>query len=447
MMGRYRKVFAAMLTSGVASVLSSIAMVARDLLMAKQFGVSGSVDGYLISYTFLMFVASVFANSIMPALMPAYIRLRTAVGEHASLALAWRAALAAACAVSLIAIVIAALSPQLIAILASNFSSSGRAISRETLLWMLGILPVQTFLAVLTVIANSRGAYLRPGLAPALPSIAAAVVLFLFARSFGIGVVAAATLCGAIVQLLLFPIEWRGLWSAKGQWKDDARVWGDLVRQYWPVVASGVLMSATPLVDQAMAATMAEGSVATLSYGQKLSGLVLSVSSIALSNAVLPHLSEMAARDAWAEIGHSLRVFRRVILAVVLPATAILYFFSEPIAILVFERGAVSRVDAINIAHVQALFLLQMPFYLLGMLSVRLISALKANVILMYGTALSIVLKVLFNYVLMQWFGLRGIALATTCVYVVACAYLTISAWRILRLRSEASRLGTALSG
>jgi putative peptidoglycan lipid II flippase len=76
---------------------------------------------------------------------------------------------------------------------------------------------------------------------------------------------------------------------------------------------------------------------------------------------------------------------------------------------------------------------------MMGILCVRLISALKANIVLMYATLLSLVLKLSFNFVLMRWLGVRGIALATSLVYVFACIFLFVASRALLRRQPESA--------
>jgi len=77
---------------------------------------------------------------------------------------------------------------------------------------------------------------------------------------------------------------------------------------------------------------------------------------------------------------------------------------------------------------VQTIILLQVPLYVVGMLFVRLISALKANQFDDVGQTSSISSYALFlNYVLMQRFGVVGIALATSLMYLISCCFLMVS--------------------
>ena len=108
-----------------------------------------------------------------------------------------------------------------------------------------------------------------------------------------------------------------------------------------------------------------------------------------------------------------------------MPITAVFFFFSDLIVETLFERGAFGSEDTKQVSQIQMFYALQIPFYILGILAVRLISSLKSNYILMYGAAISLPLNIALNYVFMQWFGVSGIALSTACVYLVSFIFLT----------------------
>jgi putative peptidoglycan lipid II flippase len=141
----------------------------------------------------------------------------------------------------------------------------------------------------------------------------------------------------------------------------------------------------------------------------------------------------MVAASDWAGIRHTLKTYIYLILLVTIPLTLILVFFSEPLVRLFFERGAFTSADTWRVSQVQALFLLQVPFYFLGILMVRLISSLKMNRILMQAAIINLFLKITFNYLLMQRLGAAGIALSTTLVYVVSFIYCSIMLYKQIK--------------
>ncbi len=183
-------------------------------------------------------------------------------------------------------------------------------------------------------------------------------------------------------------------------------------------------MSSTVIVDNAMASQLGSGSVATLSYGRKLVLLAISIPTLSISRAVFPFFSQLVAQQNWAELRALMRRSQRVVLLGMIPLTIVLFCFSRPLTTLVLQRGAFSPEDTDSVAWTQALYALQIPFYAISMLYVRLISSLGRSHLLTLSTIVSIVLNIALNYVLMQYMGVAGIALSTSIVYAAACLFL-----------------------
>jgi putative peptidoglycan lipid II flippase len=176
------------------------------------------------------------------------------------------------------------------------------------------------------------------------------------------------------------------------------------------------------------------GSVASLNYGNKLVGMATEIGSMALATAVLPHFSVMVARRDWSSIRRTLRVYVRLIVLTALPATVILILLSKAIVRILFERGAFTAADTSLVATIQVLYLLQVPFVMVGMLFVRLASSLQRNQILLWGAGITLPLNVVLNLTLMRWLGVAGIALSTSLVFVVSCSYLVVVVQGALRI-------------
>jgi putative peptidoglycan lipid II flippase len=151
----------------------------------------------------------------------------------------------------------------------------------------------------------------------------------------------------------------------------------------------------------------------------------LAIGATALGTAVLPHFSRMVTSADWEGVRHTLRTYVTLILKISTPFALVAMVLSEPIVRALFQRGAFTEMDTHIVAQVQVFLLLQIPIYLVGILIVRLISALKANYILMWGCVLNFILNVILNYVFMQWLHITGIALATFVVYLWSVSFLS----------------------
>jgi len=208
-----------------------------------------------------------------------------------------------------------------------------------------------------------------------------------------------------------------------------------------PMLGAAFLMGGTALVDQSMAAMLSGGSVAALSYASKVISVVMAIGSLALSTAALPYFSQMAARGDWYGCRHTLKRYTVLVFVVTVPSTFLLIFFSQPLVKILFQRGAFTSADTELVSRVQIYYSIQIPFYILGALFLRFLSAAKRNDAIMYISAISLVADVVLHLVLMRIWGVAGIALSTSLVYVLAFALLAFCSIRIFE--GNASRMAT----
>jgi len=204
--------------------------------------------------------------------------------------------------------------------------------------------------------------------------------------------------------------------------------------QYWPMMAASFLMGSIHIVSQSMAAMLDPGSVSALSYGNKVTAGLLGIGATAVSTAFLPHFSRMVAMADWDGIRQTLLTYTGVLLVATIPVTLILIYWSEPVVALLFQRGAFTEADTKVVGQVQTMYLLQVPFYLVSMLFVRFVTALRSTYVMVWGNVLNLAICIALTYVLMQRFGVVGIALATSTMYLVSCGFLILVSLALLRI-------------
>ena len=288
--------------------------------------------------------------------------------------------------------------------------------------------------AVWGAVLNAGERFALTSAAPLVTPVVIAAALVSFGKIFGIYALVMGTLCGFFMEagLLATGLHRQG-YALAPRWCGMDGPMKRVFRQYLPMAGGALLMGGTTLVDQAMAAMLGSGSVSVLSYGNKLSAFVIGISSFTMGTAVFPHFSRMVALGDVASIRHTLKTYARLILLFSVLTTLFLVIFSEPLVRLIFERGSFTEADTRQVAWVQAIYAMQLVFYILGILFVRLISSMKGNAILMYSALISLPLNAGLNYLLMRYMGVAGIALSTVLVYAFALAFLSIMSFRMLK--------------
>ena len=431
-----RKIFRAAFTIALVSTVAKGGVVLKDLVVARVFGRSDALDAFLIAFLVPSFVLALVMSSLGSALIPVLVETRQKRGTEAEQKLLSSMMLLSMSFLVLIATLLGLFAPFYLPVLGSSFSAQKLLLTRQILYCLLPFLVFSGLAIFVSGVLSAYKKFALPALVPiATPLITIAAILWtpkswsVFALA--IGVVAGGFLEAAILLRLLktcgmrFRLRWHGL---------DADV-RSVLGQYAPVLAGSVLMCSTTVIDQAMAAMLPSGSVAALSYANKIVALIVAIGATALSTAILPYFSHMVAEQDWAGCRHTLKRYTALTFATTVPLTLALIAFSHPLIRLIFQRGAFTAVDTDLVSHVQICYFIQVPFYMCGMLFVRFLSSIRRNDVLMYGSAISLALDISLNLVLMRKMGIAGIALSTSLVYVVAFIILGALSVRLLRQR------------
>ena len=429
-----RRIFAAMVTVGGFTALVKLAAVVKEMAIAYQFGTSDELDAFLIALLLPAFAVTLIGGSLNAALIPTYIQVREQEGQPAA-----ERVLASVMVVStgflvVLSIILALTSSYFLPLIASGFSAEKMAVTQSLYYGLLSTLVLSGVATTWGAILNAENRFALAAVAPMATSIVTIPVVIVMAKYWGSYALVIGMVGGALIEAGF--VGWgltRAGVSLIPRWCGASPAVKQVLQQYAPMVAAAFLLSSASVVSQSMAATLGPGSVSALAYGSKVTNLMLGIGALAVSKAVLPHFSRMVAMRDWQGLRHSLLVYSRWLLIGTVPVTVALIYYSEPVVALVFQRGAFSAEDAHLVGQVQAMYLLQVPLYVMSIIFVRLISALKANQLFIWGNAINLSVCIVLTYALMQMFGVLGVALATSLMYCISAGYLIFFSLRRLR--------------
>ena len=196
------------------------------------------------------------------------------------------------------------------------------------------------------------------------------------------------------------------------------------------MLAGQALLSVGTVVDQVFAAHIGAGSIATLSYANRIVALVLGLGATVVSRATLPVFSQAHAKGSprvsrmamhWAQLLFGLGV-----------AALIVSWWLAPMGVrILFERGAFTARDTQAVAEVLRYALFQVPFFFSGLVFVSFISSKHNYNSLAVCGFLGLVVKLISNAVLVPWMALNGLVLANAVTYGCNTVLLGVMAKRI----------------
>jgi peptidoglycan biosynthesis protein MviN/MurJ (putative lipid II flippase) len=187
-------------------------------------------------------------------------------------------------------------------------------------------------------------------------------------------------------------------------------------------VAGSLFAALNPMINIMFANSIGPGSVATVEYANRLWNFV----PLLFSGSLMIFYSQRSraeSRQDERDSGntHAVAIYLGVI-ALVFSLAVI--FGSTDIINLIYGRGNMTAVDKSALAHLLSMYLLGSSAYIAGLVYVRAISALGKVYILTQAAALSVLLNLLFNLIMIHFFGLSGIGIAVSLTNIVISLFL-----------------------
>jgi len=439
-----RRVFRAMAVVTAAGILVKVAATAKEIAVAGVFGRSDAMDAFLTAALIPGLLINLISESMNQALVPTLVRVREREGhdraqELLSNSMMWMCLLLATASAGM-----ALAARGFFPLIAWHYPAAKLDLSVRLFYALLPVVLLTGIATNCTAVLNTFDRFATPALAPLVIPVTIVAGALLWGGRMGVWAMVYATLAGSLIHAALVA----GMMEAHGyrfrlRWHGMTEASWEVARQYGPVLLSSIVASGGLLVDQGMAATQPAGSVSALVYASRFVGVVLTLLAGAISTALAPYFSRMVALEDWKGCRSTLHTWVLATGLITVPITVALMCGAHLLIRITLERGAFRPTDTAVVTPVLAMYAIQIPFFACSRIFYRFLVALRRTDLILYCGVLNLVLDVVLNLILMHWFGVAGIALATSLWAVSTFLFLCYWTWRLLpqkyaaELRSE----------
>jgi putative peptidoglycan lipid II flippase len=428
--GHHRRLASSTLIFSVATGLSRVLGLVREMVAAYYFGINGKINAFTVAFQIPNLMRALLADA---ALSGAFVPVFSDLLEKGDRKRAWRVASTIFWLVLLVLGGLTALFILIAPILIRPFGEPGGDFDLAVGLSRV-LFPIVVLLGlsgVIVGILNTYDHFTVPALTPVFWNLAIIAGLALgVPRVSGedaqLYVYAGAILVGTLIQLLL-PVPWlRGL-DGRLQlvldWRDPA------VRRFFtlmlPVTLTLGLINVNAVIDTLFASRLLDPDLApaAINAAFRLYMLPQGMFSVAVATVLFPALARLAARNDLDGFRATVSTGLRQIAFLLIPASIVSAVLAEPIVRLVYERGAFTEADVTIVAGCLAAFSLGLVFNGWMLMLTRGFYGLQSNwipTLVAVGTlGLNAVLDVALYRV-----GIWGIPLSTSLVNIVGAGLL-----------------------
>jgi len=428
----HRKLARSTLIFSVATGLSRVLGLVREMVAAYYFGINGKINAFTVAFQIPNLVRALLADA---ALSGAFVPVFSDLLEKGERKRAWRVASTVFWLVLLVLGGLTALFILAAPLLIKPFGDPGGDFDLAVGLSRV-LFPIVVLLGlsgVIVGILNTYDHFTVPALTPVFWNLAIIIGLWVGvprvdSETAGLYVYAFAILIGTVIQLLL-PVPWlRGL-DGRLQlvldWRDPAvrRIFALML----PVTLTLGLINVSAVVDTLIASRLVDPDLAPAAINSafRLYMLPQGMFSVAVATVLFPALARLAARNDLAGFRATVSTGLRQIGFLLIPASVVSAVLAVPIVRLVYERGAFTASDTTVVAQCLAAFSIGLVFNGWMLMLTRGFYGLQSNwlpTLIAVGTVvLNAILDVAFYPV-----GVWGIPLATSLVNIVGVALLVI---------------------
>ena len=416
-------------TVSVLTLLSRVAGLARELLVASLFGASAMTDAFNVAFRIPNLFRRLFAEgAFSQAFVPVLSASKTQQGEEKTRVLINHVATLLTWVLILTCIVGVAAAPLLVWAMASGLQQNPQGYEAAVLMtrFMFPYIGFMSLAALCAGVLNTWKHFAVPAASPVLLNlsmIGAAIWLAPWLGRQGIEPIyglAAGVMVGGVLQLLVQVSALRrmGLWpqialhivGIRAAWEDPgSRRIGALML---PALLGVSVAQLSLLINTQIASHLPTGSVSWLSYSDRLMEFPTAMLGVATGVVLMPQLAAARAAGQSAQYSALLDWGLRIVVLMAVPSALALGLFAGPMVAVLYNYGAFGANDV----HQTTLALTGYAAGLLGIVALKVLTPgyyanqdIKTPVRI---AVLVLVLTQLLNLVLVPWLHVAGLSLS-----------------------------------
>ncbi len=403
---------------GLGTLFSRILGLVRLQVIAYVFGYSIATDAFWLGFTIPNFFRLLLAEgALTTAFIPVFSECLAKKGEESARKLANNVLNLTILLVVLVVTAGIFFAPRYVPYLAVGFrqASSQMELTVRLTQIMFPFLFFISIAALVMAVLNCKGHFAAPAFAPIFFSLALISCAFLLGPKYGIYSLGIGVVIGGALQLLVqIPSLIRKGFRYYPLLSLNHPGVRKIARLAGPAMLGGITLQVNIIINRVFASTLPTGSVSALLYAMRLIQFPLGIFAIALSTAIFPRLSSLAAEGKVEELRQTVSLGLRVVLLILIPSSVGLILIGKPLISLLFQHGAFVARD--TLMTWQALF-----YYSLGLLAMGEVMVLSRafyslqDVFTPVKVSMAVLaLNILLNFLLISPLKHSGLALATS---------------------------------
>lgn len=402
---------------------SKVLALLKEVVLAKQFGTTYIVDSYTIACSLPTVLFTLFASGVSNTYVPVYLRIKENTKKNTFF---WSVVIALTIISCLISSVCLFKADVIVEILAPGFVGK---IKELTILFVRIVtlyLPFFTIFNILMAHLAAQESFVFANFCNSVViNLIVVISIFISSVKQPLNLMYGYLFSIIVPTCLLFWFTYNKGYipsiSGKVCLNDEVIYLG---KSSIPVGASLLVNQVNSVIDKMFSSSLGIGITSALSYANKLQLIPYSLIVSVFLTVLKPRIFRLFA-DNEVELGISyIRKAFMITIFISIPVVIFVNFFSFQIIQILFERGMFTRESTIITSECLRLYVFGMPFYAFREIFNITLLANSRQKIMLYNTISTVVLNVFLNLVFTNFFGYKGLPMATSLAGIISCLYV-----------------------
>ena len=418
------KVAKATLWLMIATIVSKILGFGRELVLASAYGASMYSDAYLTAMNIPVVIFASIGTAIATTFIPMYFDVDSNLGEKRALEFTnniLNLVIILCTAISLIGLVF---TEQLVKLFAIGFNGEILNITINFTRILLICIVFSGLSSIMASYLQIKNNFTVPGIA-SVPKNICIIISIILSIKYGVYLMIWGTLIGVCFEFLFqlpFAIKSGYKYKRTIDIKDEyLRKTALLVA---PIFIGVSVNQVNAMIDRTLASKLVEGSISALNYAHKLDGFVMALFIASVSSVIYPTLSKLSSEKNTDNFIKTVVSSINSIIILVIPISVGAMTLASPIVKLLFERGEFDSTATDMTAIALIMYSIGMVAFGLRDILGKIFYSLKDTKTPMINGAMTMILNIVLNLILIKYFKHAGLALATSISSIIGTLIL-----------------------
>lgn len=396
----------------------------RDIAVSYHFGSDKTTDAYFAANNVPSILFTAIISSYLVLLIPTYKKIQMLYGNH-------EGDIFASSLVNFfvfLSIILTTIGyifiDYLILLVSPGFDHDTHKLAVKLGKILVLSFPMSAIVIILATISNANKNFYALHIIPLISSIIVIISLSLFAQQFGIYALALSGVLAYAVQFVIQVYVSKQHFSYRfntSPFNSDIKKMTILAL---PIIVSYSIDQVNLLVNSVFASKLADGSLSSLIYAQKLQATFVGVISMAVLTVIYPLLSELVAKNDVKHLTDIIHKSLKGIIIVVIPIALFLSLNSEIVVNIIYLRGKFEIEDSLNTSQIFLFYAINILFLSIREMVLRVFYLHNSTKRPLVASLISVLINIVLSFILVPLWGVKALSFANLVATIISLLLL-----------------------